>query len=152
MRNLLLCNIMLFLTCIVSCKKENTNTDKIKSPFTVKYEISATENTYSSYGSLLVSYVNGTGQNETESPTFLSNTTPWTKTITVTTTARPLKLSLRLSTSPVDAYRIYLKNKAGQIVQNIYVNGVLHVNTSKTDPLPPAQCDPPKKSFNCWVN
>ena len=26
------------------------------------------------------------------------------------------------------------------------------VNTSKTDPLPPAQCDPPKKSFNCWVN
>ena len=28
----------------------------------------------------------------------------------------------------------------------------LDVNTSKTDPLPPAQCDPPKKSFNCWVN
>ena len=28
----------------------------------------------------------------------------------------------------------------------------LGVNTSKTDPLPPAQCDPPKKSFNCWVN
>ena len=26
------------------------------------------------------------------------------------------------------------------------------VNTSKTDPLPPAQCDPPKKAFNCWVN
>jgi hypothetical protein len=32
------------------------------------------------------------------------------------------------------------------------IEGTLRVNTSKTDPLPPAQCDPPKKTFNSWVN
>ena len=33
-----------------------------------------------------------------------------------------------------------------------WMGGSHSVNTSKTDPLPPAQCDPPKKSFNSWVN
>ncbi len=111
---------------ILSCKKneDNTTSNKVSSPFTVKYEITSSTNVYSnnSYSntSQTITYVNSTGQQQTETVTNLSDSNPWSKTITVTSGIRPLQLSLLLSSNN----QIYL-SKTGQITQNIFVNGKL---------------------------
>ncbi len=119
--------IAFFSITVISCKKNNASdapSNQISSPFTVKYEITSSSNVYSSYNLPIATYVNSTGQQQTESVPSLSANTPWVKTVTVTSTTRPLQLSLLLSTSPPGVYRLYLLN-SGQITQNIYVNGNL---------------------------
>lgn len=134
---LLLSITSLLLQSCSSSSSDNSNTNNITSPFTVKYELITTSNANSSYGYPMVTYVNSTGQQQTESVPNLTPSNPWIKTVTVTTNTRPLQLNLLLSTQPADVYRLWLSN-AGSITQNIYVNNVLvasSTNQSSSEPI-----------------
>jgi hypothetical protein len=137
MKNYLLFLTIILTATIISCtKKEDSvsSLNNVTSPFTVKYEVKSTATVHASYGLPMVTYVNSTGQKQTESISVLSANTPWSKTISVTTTSRPLQLSLLFSTSPPDVYRLWLTN-AGDIIQNMYVNGVLIASSNNTSSI-----------------
>lgn len=121
---LLLLPIALLLLQSCSSNDNNSSTGSTSGPFTVKYEVITTSNVHSSFGSPMVTYVNSTGQQQTESVPSLTPTNPWTKTVSVTSVTRPLQLNLLLSTQPANIYRLWLSN-VGSITQNIYLNGVL---------------------------
>jgi hypothetical protein len=134
MKNLLLFFTAIFFATFISCTKNEdsvSSSNAVTSPFTIKYEVKSTATVRSSYGLPMVTYVNSTGQKQTESISVLSASTPWSKTINVTSTSRPLQLSLLLSTSPPDVYRLWLTN-AGDITQNMYINGVLVASSTNT--------------------
>lgn len=132
-----LCLLIILQSCSSdSSNTSNTNNNAISSPFTVRYELRTTANVHSSWGSPMVTYVNSTGQQQTESVPNLTATNPWIKTISVTSTTRPLQLNLLLSTQPANIYRLWLSN-AGSVTQNIYLNNVLvasSTNQSTTTP------------------
>lgn len=134
MKKYLIITAVMFSVAVISCTKNDDNVsspNSVSSPFTVKYEIKSTATVRSSYGLPMVTYVNSTGQKQTESISLLSANTPWSKTISVTATSRPLQLSLLLSTSPPDIYRLWLTN-AGNVTQNMYVNGELVASSTNT--------------------
>ena len=127
-------NFILFVTVLLiinfSCKKSsNDDNAKITSPFTVKYEVKTKNKVSTSFGPLTVTYVNSTGQKQTENVYQITQATPWSKTITITTSTRPLILSLLLSTTPANAYRIVVN---GEITQNLYVNDKLVASSTNT--------------------
>lgn len=137
MKKYLLLSVVLSSFVIISCTKNDdsvSSPNSVSSPFTVKYEIKTTATVRASYGLPMVTYVNSTGQKQTESISVLSANTPWSKTMTVTTTSRPLQLSLLLSTSPPDVYRLWL-NSAGDIIQNMYINGALVASSTNTSSI-----------------
>ncbi len=127
----------LLITLLFSCKKDSNSTSStnISSPFTVKYELVPTTVVTSSWGAPNIFYINATGQTETESVNTLSNVSVWSKTITITTAIRPLKLNLHASTIAGSYYLVL--DKAGSLTQNIYINGSLKAsstNQSETSP------------------
>jgi hypothetical protein len=129
-------SILVLQSCSSDSNNNGSNNNNVSSPFTVRYELRTTSNVHSSWGAPMVTYVNSTGQQQTESVPSLSSTNPWIKTITVTSTTRPLQLNLLLSTQPANVYRLWLSN-VGSITQNIYVNDVLvasSINQSTTTP------------------
>lgn len=119
-----------------SCKKENNNTNNnITSPFEIKYEIICTSKVKASLYNLVVSYINSTGQIQTESLSDISSGSPWVKNVNVTSSSRPLELNLLLSSS-YPSYYLILQN-SGSIVQNLYINGVIvasSTNQSESQP------------------
>ncbi|MCX6210885.1 MAG: hypothetical protein NTZ59_15610 [Bacteroidetes bacterium] len=125
-------NFALFLMCftILSCKKSenNSTSNNTSSPFTVKYEIIPTSKVSASWDKPIISYINSTGQLQTESVSNLSDISTWSKTITVTSTARPLQLSLLVTTTYPNYYLVL--EKAGSLTQNIYVNGTLMASST----------------------
>lgn len=132
MKKLFIYLFLILSVTIISCTKtedSNSSSSNVSSPFTVKYEVISTSNAYASWGMPMVTYVNSTGQKETESVSSLSTARAWSKTVNVTTPTRPLNLNLLLSTSPPDVYRLWLKS-AGEITQNLYVNGTLVASSS----------------------
>jgi hypothetical protein len=131
--------IPLLITLLFSCKKDSNSTSStsasISSPFTVKYEVLPSAVVTTSFGFPNIFYVNSTGQPETMSLSNLSVAIPWSKTITITTTTRPLQLNLQAAASNA-AYYLVL-DKAGSITQNLYINGSLKAtstNQSETTP------------------
>lgn len=115
----------------------NNNNNDVLTPFTVKYELRTTSTVRSSYGQPMVTYINSTGQQQTESVPNLTSNNPWIKTVTITSTTRPLQINLLLSTQPANIYRLWLTN-VGSVTQNIYINGVLKAsstNQSATVPI-----------------
>jgi hypothetical protein len=129
--------ISVLLLILQSCSSgdNNSNSNSISSPFTVKYEIISTSQVRASYNSPMITYNNSTNQTQTESVTNLTATTPWSKTVDITTTTRPLQLSLLISGNNPNYYLI-LAN-AGSITQNLYINGVLKASsTNQSDSQP----------------
>ena len=122
--------VSLILISNIACKKsEESDISRIASPFTVKYEVTTNNKVYTSFGPLTVAYVNSTGQKQTESVYQITQATPWSKTITITTSTRPLILSLLLSSTPANVYRIVVN---GEITQNLYVNDKLVATSTNT--------------------
>jgi hypothetical protein len=125
------------LVGFTSCTKETTsttNSNSLASPFTLKYEIvtsSAIDTSKAgngAYGKPLMVYSNGTQQPEIE---FLTPTTSWSKTVTVTTTNRPFVAMLHTHSDYISTaqtglgyFPIILKAQ-GTIMGKIYVNGNL---------------------------
>jgi hypothetical protein len=129
----------LLITLLFSCKKDSNSTSStsasISSPFTVKYEALPSAVVTTSFGFPNIFYVNSTGQPETASLASLSVAIPWSKTITITTTTRPLQLNLQAAASNASYYLVL--DKAGSITQNLYINGSLKAtstNQSETTP------------------
>lgn len=118
--------ICLFIS-LLSCSKDNTTNNSIKSPFTVKYELicsSSIQTNFLGQQAFIpeIGYTNGTGQNEL-SNSFTSGTT-WSKTITVTDSRRPLTLFFGVNKMILSA--------AGKVTGNIYIDGKL--NATVTNP------------------
>ena len=107
--------ILLMFTAVmlIGCEKSKDASDDTNKSFTVKYEIITTQDISPVLGPTPIIYTNGTGQMETVN-NFTSGKL-WEKTVTVTTTNRPLPLIL--FPEP-----IYLKS-AGTVTGNIYING-----------------------------
>ncbi len=116
---------VLILLVIVSCtnKEDSVNSpDTLSSPFTVKYEIIAKSAIISPGSSVIVSYINSTGQLQTESFSSLTN---WNKSINVTSNVRPLTMSLSIVSSGAANGGYLAIANIGTVTQNIYINGVL---------------------------
>lgn len=111
--------IALLLTVLSSCKKDDTSTS---GNFTVKYEIITSSPIASSeLSSGILVYTNGTGQVEAVQNVLQSGTS-WSKTVTVTTSTRPLQLSLSPASARLSA--------PGSITSNIYINGVIKATST----------------------
>jgi len=124
------------LVGFTSCKKDTTsttNSNSLASPFTLKYEIvtsSAIDTSKAgtgAYGKPLMVYSNGTQQPEIE---FLTPTTSWSKTVTVTTPNRPFVALLHTGGSwsgvvQTGGYLPFYLKAPGTITGKIYVNGNL---------------------------
>lgn len=117
---------------LFSCSSgdDSSNIDSSNS-IKVTYEVLSSSAVNSSLGDPMITYVNSTGQLQTESISTLLANNPWSKTFDITTTTRPLQLSLLLSTSPPDVYRLFLDNQ-GSITQNIYINNELVASSTNT--------------------
>jgi len=106
---------------ILSCEKSDESKNKITSPFTVMYEIQATSLLFSSWGSTVIKYTNGTGQTDTQSMDYVY---AWSETVNINTEIRPLNLVLHLS--PNNSENLYfMLYEAGSLTSNIYINGSL---------------------------
>lgn len=134
--NFKLLSLIALILINFSCKKDNNNTsNSISSPFDVKYEIIASSKVTASFNYPMITYVNNTGQLQTESITSVLPGSPWVKSVSVTTTSRPLQLSLLLSANN-PAYYLVLQN-SGSVVQNLYVNGSLVASsTNQSETIP----------------
>ena len=138
----------LFILCttlvgFTSCKKDTTittNANSLASPFTLKYEIvtsSAIDNN-TAYGKPLMVYSNATQQQEIE---FLTSSTSWSKTVTVTTPNRPFVATLftnYTSNYLITTYFPIILNASGTITGKIYVNGNLVASVTNPTFLTPS--------------
>jgi hypothetical protein len=117
----------LFLPCflysflITGCKKESSRSGGNNE---VKYEIlTSTAIAPPSLGQIYrVGYVNGTGQLET-ADNFIPGQKSWTKSITITTSSRPLNVQ-------VAAPQAIFLSAPGSVTLNIYVGGILKASTT----------------------
>jgi hypothetical protein len=129
----------LLITLLFSCKKDSNSTSStsasISSPFTVKYEVLPSAVVTTSFGFPNIFYVNSTGQPETASLASLSVAIPWSKTITITTTTRPLQLNLQAAASNPSYYLVL--DKSGTITQNLYINGSLKATSTNQSEITP---------------
>lgn len=95
-----------------SCTPENQVNTGTPAPFTLKYEITTSVPIEFIPGTSVITYYNGTGQQERE--TFTSGTT-WTKEVTVTTPNRPFMAFLvggvTLSTSGTATGKLYVNGR-----------------------------------------
>jgi hypothetical protein len=112
MKKLLL--ILITSVMIIGCEKSKDASDDTNKTFTVKYEIITSQDISPPFGDIPIMYTNGTGQIETVNN--FSTGKSWEKTVTVTTTTRPLPLIL--FPDPIS-----LKS-AGTVTGNIYINGI----------------------------
>jgi hypothetical protein len=101
-----------------ACKKNNN----IPTPVTIKYEIISTTavKDTTAIGSIKFTDANGADQTTTD---FLPGYNSWSKTITLTTTTRPL--TVKLSTPAT----FYVESQ-GSFTGKIYVNDVLFVHST----------------------
>jgi hypothetical protein len=102
----------LLSSVLISCKKNDSGSDTVKSPFTVRYEITATKPLDPQPFGTGVMWTNPSGAYTTSFITSL----PWKKDETVTNSGRPFLLILN-----ADALML---TSPGQVVGNIYINGV----------------------------
>jgi hypothetical protein len=112
MRNVLVIFFSINLIAMLSCSKNEVTSNKVKSPFTVMYELTSSSSIVpgESVGLLYTNSAQGTSRvNSSDIPSL-----PWKKTITVTDDIRPLTFTFK-------AISIYLKGP-GTITGNIYVN------------------------------
>jgi hypothetical protein len=111
----------LYLFLITACKKESNQSGGSND---VKYEIlTSTTIAPPSLGQIYrVGYVNGTGQLET-ADNFIPGQKSWTKSITITTSSRPLNVQ-------VAAPQAIFLSAPGSVTLNIYVGGVLKATTT----------------------
>jgi hypothetical protein len=123
-----------FVLTNISCKKsKGIDISVLAGPIIVKYEITTNTTFRAQSGSLTLTYVNSTGQNQTEIRTFITDTNPWNKTVTITTPTRPLKLSLLPTT--LSSYYLVLESRssvAQSVTLNIYVNDKLVASSTNT--------------------
>lgn len=124
---LLLFSFSIILFLLPSCKKDNTPSptplkNVIASPFTVKYEI---------FWSQDLAGANDIGYSPANYPKSNSNLIhelikypekTWTKTITVTTSIRPLEIHLQTD------MQLY---ETGTVTLNIYINGTLVITDTE---------------------
>ncbi len=111
----------LYLFLIAGCKKESSRSGGNNE---VKYEIlTSTAIAPPSLGQIYrVGYVNGTGQLET-ADNFIPGQKSWTKSITITTSSRPLNVQV------VAPQTIFL-TAPGSVTLNIYVGRILKASTT----------------------
>jgi hypothetical protein len=122
MNNKIISSIILFTISAFffsACKKEK---NMPPTPITVKYEIISTApiKDTTAIGSIRYTDANGADQIATD---FLPGFTTWTKTITLTTTARPLTLKLSTPTN-------YFVESQASVTGKIYVNDIEYVSAT----------------------
>ncbi len=121
-QSLALLTIVAFLS--TGCEKD-LNSGSV----TLNYEIvssSAFESAILGSPSLTVTYTNETGQSQSEQ--INTNASTWSKTIKLTSTQRPIMISLGASG--------YTSNSTGTTEARLYVNGVVKANvTSQIQPV-----------------
>ena len=122
MNNKIISSIILFTLSAFffsACKKEK-NTQP--TPVIVKYEIISTApiKDTTAIGSIRYTDANGADQIATD---FLPGFTTWTKTITLTTTTRPLTLKLSTPTN-------YFVESQASVTGKIYVNDIEYVSAT----------------------
>ena len=114
MKKVLTLCIYIFFISILSCSKNDTTSNKVKSPFTVTYELTSTS-IFNSAGLGGVEFTNS-AQGTSGIASRLMKTLPWKTTLTVTAENRPLTFNYRVIT--------ILLNQTGTITGNIYINGI----------------------------
>jgi hypothetical protein len=113
--------ILLTLSIFIfsACKKEK-NTPP--TPITVKYEIISTSPIKDTTVIGSIKYTEANGADQTVSD-FLPGYTTWTKTITLTSTTRPLTLKLSTPTN-------YFVESQASVTGKIYVNDIEYVRST----------------------
>lgn len=114
--------ILLTLSAIFfsACKKDN-NTPPAP-VVTVKYEIKSTAPIKDTTAIGSIRYTDANGVDQTVSD-FLPGNTTWTKTLTLTTTTRPLTLKLSTPTN-------YFVESQASVTGKIYINDVEYVRST----------------------
>ena len=133
MKNLLFIFSLSFLILFSCSSGDDSSSNNNSDSITVKYEITAStsQGVHSSFGEPIITYVNGTSQFEigTVLDGEINSSAPWSKSVEITTSTRPLQLSLLLSTSPPEVYRLYLMDE-GTVTQNLYINDELEASAT----------------------
>jgi hypothetical protein len=120
MKNLLIIALITF--SITACTPDDPANTGTSSPFTLKYEYVLTSPALNGpLNSQTFIYTNATGQVET-GPRINDGDMSWSKTITVTTSTRPLIVQLGQTTMQI--------RSAGSVTANIYINGVLKASSN----------------------
>ncbi len=115
---MMLCSLGMLSSCKKSDTSDNSNT--VKSPFTIRYEISSTVNSSIADN---IQYTNESSGNSI----LLTVPLPWTKTVTVTTAQRPFVIFLFSGSMSLPA--------AGKITGKIFINGVEKASVTKDNPI-----------------
>jgi hypothetical protein len=123
--------IILFLV-LFSCKKDDISYPQVDSPFTVKYEITTTSPYVPTTPGHSEVYIMYTISKFELDHVFVKLETSWSKTITITTDARPIVLSLALGPGTLES--------PGTVTSSIYLNGIKVAAASAT-----------KTAENTWI-